>query len=498
MIPAFGQGGTPPGKRSEGLKNKVAEILSSSVGEDVTKRRTAVERLVALGAEAVPAIGEGLTRGNHHAARTAAIALGEIADEAAGMQLVKYFTGHRHPGDETDIATVAAYALGACAGKASTDTLIVLAENDQDDLLVRAAAALGLARRSDRPASRISAAFTKFTKRPDADPEVFGGLVLAVARNDASLVASKVPGLLKDMTDPAARAACWLALAYIKKPGPRAAGESDIESSDPFLARFALMGVGEPPRKGENGPEELREARIVSLAFGAGDVSLASLATAESSEDLRRVWNGAFAERGWTAQIVTSPWKEKEIGENGRFAAAALLALQNKFSAEEKTALGVEARERWNGNVTTATGAALLLAALGDRDAEGLLAPDNPTPEGKRPPAARLAWKRLRGELDQRRFEQAVLSFANAERVLAAGWMADATRAYVAATLGQGSHFFLNQKKYPMTSKTLLPQGTSRRKRSIPAEHPMYSDLWYQILGTPADAMLMFPRDENG
>ncbi|MFN0205416.1 MAG: HEAT repeat domain-containing protein [Planctomycetota bacterium] len=486
------------GGKNDALKVKVAEVLSLAVGEDVQRRRTAVERLVALGPDAVSTLADCLDRGNHHAVRAVVIALGEIADETSGQALAKYFTKIHQPGEDTDIAVVAAYGMGACPGQAATDALIAIVESGAEEVHVRASAALGLARRSDRSSGKISALFTKLSKRGDSDPEVLAGLLLAIARSDPSLATSKIPGLLKDITDPAARAACWLSLSIVKKPGPAAAAEPDLGAADFFVKRFAILGIGDVPKKGDSSPDVLREAKIISLAIGAADPKLAALAASEFNEELRRTWNGAFAERGWAPSLVTTVWKEKEIGENGRFAAAALLALRGGFSAEEKVKLAAQAKERWKADVTTAIGAALLLASIGDKDSEALLAPDNTNPEGKRPPAARLAWKRLRGELDQRRFEQAVFSFANSERVLPAGWISDAERALAAAILGQGSHFFINQKKLLLTPKTFLPPGLNRRKRSLPEEHPMYADLWFQLWGTPFDAMLIFPRDENG
>ncbi|MBI3817786.1 MAG: hypothetical protein HY286_03765 [Planctomycetes bacterium] len=491
------QGGNATPKHSDAIAEKVEKYLSSAVDEDATKRRAAAERLVALGTEAVSAIADGLTRGNHNSARTAAIALGEIADDGAGKALLKYFSQKRGPGTDVDLAVVGIFAMGGCSSEGIPEWLMTIVEDGRESDQVRATAALALARRSDRKHPRLAALFQKYMKHPDADPEIFAGLVLAISRNDPDLAAGKIPGLLKDATDPVVRAACWLALSNLKKPAPPGAAAADLKSNDLAIARCAILGVAEAPRKGDNSPEEMREMRIVALGLGAGDLALGSLASSESSAELRKIWLGALAERGWTAMLVASPWKETEIGENGRFAAAALLALKGGFSSEEKSKLSEQAKARWKADPATATGAALLLAAMKDKDAEPLLAP--PVADGgKRPAAVRLAWKHLRDELDQRRFEQAVYAYALSQKTLPQGWISDAESRFAAAILGHGSPFFVKQTKMNVPLKALLPEGLPRRKRVLPNEHQMYADLWGQLVSSPFDAMLQFPADESG
>lgn len=490
-----GASGTP--KRSDALNEKVEKCLAAAVDEDASKRRSAVERLVALGNEAVGAIEGSLQKGNHHISRAAAIALGEIADEASGKALLKFLSQHRAVGTDPDIAVVALYGLGGCPGENIADFLLTLCDDSREADQVRAAAALAYARRSDRKNPRLSTLFQKLAKHPDGDPEVFAGLILAISRNDVGLAESKIPGILKDASDPIVRCAAFLALANIKKPASVGSAQNDLRSTEVILARCAILGVGEAPRKGDNSAEELREARIVALGLGAGDATLATLASSDAAADLRKVWMGALAERGWTETLVNVPWKESEIGENGRFAAAALLAIKGGFNDEDRLKLAEQAKARWNADPTTASGAALLLASLHHTDAEPLLAPPANTTQ-KRPAAVRLAWKHLRGELDKRRFEQAVYSYALSERVLSQGWLSDAELRLTAAILGHGSAFFLRQPKLTTPMKALLPEGMNRRKRTLATEHPMYGDLWYQLTNAPFDAMLMFPRDEAG
>lgn len=484
-------------KRLDGVREKATDILDAAVDENPIRRRACVERLVALGPEAVPAIADGLVRGNKNAARTAAIALGEIADEPAGVELTKFFTEKRKRGEDVDLAVVASFALGACPGNGATSTLMSLVEDRGEPDQVRSAAAVALARRSDRPVARVTALFQKFIRAQDTDPEVFAGLVLTVARHDAALAASKLPGILKEARDPVSRAACWIALALVKKQGSPGAAASDFKLGETVLSRAAILGIGDLPRRGDSSPQELREARVVAVGLGGGTVDLLGIAGAESENDVRAAWYGAAAERGWGSFLVRPPWNEKVKGENGRFAAAALLADRNGFKEDEKASLVAEARERWKADPATADAAALVLAALGDAESEALLAP-TPTEQDRRPAVARLALKHLRGELDKRRFEQALQSHALTERVLPQGWLSDATLRLASTILGHGSIYFQKQTKLNVGAKSMLPEGMSRRKRSVASDHQMYADLWGQFLAAPFDAMLMFPRNENG
>ena len=168
-----------PKKRAEGLGERVNEILSVSVDDDATRRRVAVEKLLDVGPEAVPYVGEALGRGNKNIVRTCIVALGEIGNESCQAELVKYFAT-RKPGDAVEVAVIAAYALGGCPGHAATETLLRLVDDPAEAEHVRAAAAVALARAPIADKERLTAAFAQASKRGDADPEVLGGLALAV------------------------------------------------------------------------------------------------------------------------------------------------------------------------------------------------------------------------------------------------------------------------------------------------------------------------------
>jgi HEAT repeat protein len=483
-----------PKKRAEGLGERVNEILSVSVDDDATRRRVAVEKLLDVGPEAVPYVGEALGRGNKNIVRTCIVALGEIGNESCQAELVKYFAT-RKPGDAVEVAVIAAYALGGCPGHAATETLLRLVDDPAEAEHVRAAAAVALARAPIADKERLTAAFAQASKRGDADPEVLGGLALAVGRSAGPVAIAKIPALLKELKDPAARAGCWLALAVQRRFAPAALAAPDIASKDPVLMRCAVLGCGETPRADSSSSTEIREARIVALGLGAGDRGAFQFAAGESEVALRPYWYGAAAARGWATPLLQPPWSEREPGELGRFAAAALLAWRGGLKADEIAELTRQARAAWQQKADSSS--ALLLGSLEDHGSEASLGPEHHA-GGDWHPAARLAWKWLRGDLDRHRFETALLANALDNRVLPEGWLSDAMTRFACAILGGGSQFFQDQSRVPFPPKVLLPASLTRRKRTLPGDHPMYADLWYQLQSSRFDVLLAFPRHEGG
>src|SRR6185295_15446642 len=108
-------------------------------------------------------------------------------------------------------------------------------------------------------------------KREDSDPEVLGSLAIPLARTGAKNATQRLTSILRDNKDPAARAGCWLGLAFLRTFGGTALAGSDLTSKDPVLARCAILGSGDFPKgKDSASPPELREARVVALGLGAG------------------------------------------------------------------------------------------------------------------------------------------------------------------------------------------------------------------------------------
>src|SRR5262245_53503530 len=283
-----------PAKKPGGVSERVDEILGSVVNEDALLRRGAVTRLAEIGPDAVPRLQEKIRSGSAHVARTAAIALGEIGDLTAGGGRSKYLRD-RKLGDQVDVGVVAAYALGACPGAPAAETLLAIAERENENDHVRIAAALGLARRPDRPLERLGTVYAALAKQPDAEPEVFGALTLAFARTEPAEIGKRAPALLKESHDPAVRAAVLLGLALARRPAALAGAAPDLKSSDPILARCAILGTGEPPKKNDTSPLEQREARVAALGLGAGGADLLALAREEREVTIRPIWYGAAA-----------------------------------------------------------------------------------------------------------------------------------------------------------------------------------------------------------
>ncbi len=474
--------------RRRALAQRVDEILGSTVNEDSILRRGAVERLVEIGPEAVPEIARGLQSGNGHKVRTAAIALGEIGDVTSGVALASWL-GERKLGADVDAAVVGAYALGACPGESAREALLALVDREAENEHVRIAAALGLARRSDRGADAMEARIQSALRHPEREPDLFGALAVASARSKAPSFSTKAPLLLKDVREPAVRAGLWLGIAWAGLDAKTPAAAADVQSGDPVLARCALLGSFEPPRKGDSSAPELREARIVVLGMGHGEPDLAELAVLEREPSLRPAWFGAFAARGWWDRLVVPPWPERAPGEHGRFASAALVAIRGGLEPEQRATLLEQAREGWKaGGDETRGEAALLLAVLGDAGAVDLLAPDPQEPD-RRQETVRIAWKFLRGELDRRRLEEAVRDLAVRARVLPDLWLSEASSRFASVLLGGGSRTFevLGAGHYP---PKLLAPHQGKRRRSLPADHAMYADLWMQLSRVPFDAML--------
>lgn len=490
---ALPQGVKPPRGAGDAVGERVAALLAGAIDEDATRRRAAVERLAEIGPAAIPHLEEVLRRGNRHAVRTAVVSLGEIGTEAAATPLVRYFQQLRRPGNDVELAVPAAYALGGIAGP-TTEALVKIVESHEESDFVRVAAALGLARRSGRHPDRLGVLWTQVAKRGDGDPEVLGALAIAVARNPPAKFEPRPRDVLRDLSDPAARAGIYLALAYERAwCGPAAAG-GDLESKDPVLTRCALLGSGAVPRSADTSSAELRESRVAALGLGAGD--RASLATAHEEADagLRALWHGAMAARGWPEPLVKPVWTERVSGENGRFLAAALFALAGKPLAPDRTEWIRQGRAAWQKKPDA--GAALLLGALEDRDSEAAFAPDASIP-AELTATARIVWLFLRQDLDRRRFEEAVRGAAAEARVLPDVWLSDATARYAEALLGSGSEFFQFQSRLPFPAKVLLPPNINRRKRALSPDNILYADLWSQIRGVPFDANLRFPRLEG-
>lgn len=488
--------GTPT-KGAASYDERVDQILASVLTEDAVLRRGGVARLVELGPEAVPSIEKALRKGNHHRTRTAAIALGEMADEVAGLALGR-FLKERKPGADDDVTIVAAYGAGGCSVPINAPILLSLIERTQEEPQVRLAAALGLARSTAHVVEKLPALFQQLSKRADQEPELVGALCVAIARLHPAVAKQRLPAMLKEAKDPVLRAGIWLGIALAPPDAPIAQPGSDPKSLDPVLSRLAVLAMRETPKKGDLSPVELRESRIASLGLGAGDADLMALATEERDPTLRSLWYGAAAARGWAEPLLRAPWPEASSGENGRFLAAAWMAFRGGFQAEQRTMLAEQARARWKKSADEEAGdAALLLAVLGDSEASLLLAPDAKE-ASNRPPAARIAWKFLQGELDKRRLEVALRYHAARRRVLPERWLSDACARYAGALLGHGSQFFERQSRVPFPKDLLLPQGLNRRTRSLPEGHEMFADLFHQIASTFFFAELQLPADDRG
>jgi len=185
----------PPDKWADLVRDRVSVILRSATGDDAVRRRAAVEKLADLGPDAVPALESVLSRGNQHLARTAAIAMGEIATAEAGQALSTFLRDRGAAAGDPSVAVVAAYSLGACPGPKAEEALFAIVDSSQSPEFVRLAAALGLARRKERTPAKLEAAFAAAAKRVDADPEVVGALAVALGGNVRASAVARIPAM---------------------------------------------------------------------------------------------------------------------------------------------------------------------------------------------------------------------------------------------------------------------------------------------------------------